>query len=279
MIGKIRKNKGFTLIELSIVLVVVGIMLYAGLSIGSIQLDAAKTKQTKDKLDKIERALQLYYETNNKLPCPADGAADLADGDFGVGTASADNGAVSDTTCTSVTAPIIISAATVAYVGVVPVRTLELPDDFMYDGWDDRITYVVAKNCVDKDNWVDLEVNKCTTGADGNADGNFDEGGNLNVRDNTSNSNRTLYGVYVLVSHGKNSYGAFPDVGGSQIDTGSPAPSASEAFNAKLSGTTPTYTNLYYQDDAIADYDGVANYFDDLVRWKTGPQMGYEKLN
>src|SRR6478735_1969862 len=91
MAPNMRGNKGFTLIELSIVLVVVGIMLYMGLSVGSIQLEAAKVKQTKDKLDKIEKAVQLYYETNGRLPCPANGTLAVTDASFGKGATAGDD--------------------------------------------------------------------------------------------------------------------------------------------------------------------------------------------
>ncbi len=278
----IKKRQGFTLIELSIVLVVVGIMLYAGIAIGAIQVEAAKLKQTKDKINKIDRALQLYLETNNSLPCPSDGELSGDDNNYGKGVKT-DNAAVSDATCANVTG-IDVSAVTVAYMGVVPTRDLDLPDDFMVDGWGNKISYAVSRYCVDKENWSDNDQSsrfKCTTGADGNADYYYDVGGSLSVLDNTGHTSRTAQAVYVVLSHGKNGLGGYTNEGARIMSAAES--SQYDLDNAGLTtadGTSGDATNIVFRDDLILDYDGATAedvYFDDVVSWKTGPQMWFEK--
>ena len=286
-IFKKQSNHGFTLVELSIVLVIVGVLLYTGFGLGAAQLNAAKMRQTRDKLDKIQTALQLYYETNGALPCPAGGTTALTSASFGTGgTVIVSDGIKSNATCANAS-----NLTSNVYNGVVPTRDLSLPDEFMMDAWNNRITYVVSKYCVDPDNWDSNSSSpryftyKCVDGTFGGtpSSGTPDttKGANITVNDLSGTSRTSVNAAaYVIISHGQNGIGAWRRAGGSRI-TGGASTSSNEKENANFAanGTTDSY-NVTYIDGLMND--GTANtstYFDDFVKWRTAPQIQYEKDN
>lgn len=75
--------KGFTLIELAIVLVVLGLLLTAFLTPLTAQFDMRNNAGTKAALSDIREALYGFAVINNRLPCPASGIADPANPNYG----------------------------------------------------------------------------------------------------------------------------------------------------------------------------------------------------
>src|SRR5690242_8346084 len=76
---------------------------------------------------------------NGRRPCPADGQYAINNANFGVEAATPG-------TCTGSTpaAPFGPDAGT-SYVvgGTIPTKTLNISDDYAFDGWGRRMTYVV----------------------------------------------------------------------------------------------------------------------------------------
>src|SRR5262245_59637586 len=76
-LGSVRAL-GFTLVEIAVVLVVIGLIVSGGLLGLSPVLQNNKVTQTNGQMDKIEQSLVLYVIQNGCLPCPAD-PIDIAD--------------------------------------------------------------------------------------------------------------------------------------------------------------------------------------------------------
>lgn len=67
-----KKHLGFTLVEMAIVLVVIGIVLAGVLGTFKAQMDNSRTRETQQSLTDIREALIAFALSNGRLPCPAD---------------------------------------------------------------------------------------------------------------------------------------------------------------------------------------------------------------
>ena len=254
-----RNKQGFSLVELSIVLVIVGIMMYGATSMFTITAEKARLDATNTTLDAIERALKLHYRTVRDLPCPADGRLALTDANFGIRQETVDG------TCVQLQVD-NWSVANID-VGVVPTRTLNLPDSYMFDGWGNKITYVIDNDCdITTISWA-TAITGCAATA------------NITVQDNNVPTQRTANAAYVIISHGKNGVGAWRRNGGATRIPSVATTSTHEIENAAVNtaGVT-TGADTIFRDDFIKDWDGIAaaSYFDDIVRWKVPAQISYE---
>ncbi len=133
MVKRIGLTLGFTLIEMGIVLVVVGLLLSGGLTAVAPVIQNSKISETNQKLDRIEQALILHVIRYSCLPCPATGAD--ASGAVTEGQAAA--GGVytgcpaAPTNCDNVR-------------GVVPWVNLGLSEADVTDGFGTRISYAIG---------------------------------------------------------------------------------------------------------------------------------------
>lgn len=228
--------------ELSIVLVIISVIIGSALSVGTTRSNIARIEQTEAKLNRIEDALGAYLVLNGRLPCPARGNMQTTDSTFGVEWR---NGSNDD--CHGDMEP---SGATEIFVGVVPVITLNLPDEFMFDGWGRRITYIVD------DNFAKLAADFAATNQ-----------GRIIVEDLASPTpnERTDSAIMVLISHGDDGEGAW-------------LKGATTASNARFnpSGAALTGGQLKNAHDP-GDFDSIdatfaqgsrSSGFDDIVRYK-----------
>lgn len=125
--GGARRQHGFSLVELAMVLLVVGFLAALFLPATNTMLDNNRRKETRAKLEALEAAMTRYVMTNRRLPCPADGTQGVANASSGLEQRTAGPPA----TCTAMS------------TGVVPWRTLGVPFDSVIDAWGNLITYRV----------------------------------------------------------------------------------------------------------------------------------------
>jgi prepilin-type N-terminal cleavage/methylation domain-containing protein len=119
-ISQRKQIAGFTLVEIAIALLILGILLSAGLSLATVRRAAAQRDVTQINQQAIKQALINYLGKNHRLPCPAttvDGAENRA------GT----------------TPP-----PCAQYSGIVPYQELGLDRTVALDGWENFISYVVS---------------------------------------------------------------------------------------------------------------------------------------
>jgi len=175
--------RGFTLIEMAIVLVVIGLVVGGGLAAVGPVIQSAKTTETKAKLDTLEAALTLYAMQNSCLPCPA---ANNGDG-TGQFTALASG---CGTGCTSVR-------------GVVPWQTLGLSRPDGSDAFGTRIRYEVTAGLV-------------VAGSMERSGTTYTPLGTVDVQ-TAAAATVTSAAAYVLVSYGPNRQGGYGETTGTQI--------------------------------------------------------------
>lgn len=121
-IDNVKLIKGFSLVELAIVLIVVSLLLVALMGPLAAQQEQKAIMDTKRQMDEAKEALFGFLVSNGRLPCPADPALDTGNVNAGLERAG--------------------GCATVANsIGVLPWRALGLRET---DAWTHRYTYRVA---------------------------------------------------------------------------------------------------------------------------------------
>jgi prepilin-type N-terminal cleavage/methylation domain-containing protein len=194
-----KYNSGFTLVEMAIVLMIVGLLLGGLLVPLSAQMEQRNNADTQKSLTEIKDAIVGYALANGQLPCPADPT---------IATGST-NAGISRTTCTT----------TANSTGVLPWATLGISET---DAWGRRYTYRVTSDFADA--IASATYGGCTPSPIPTlASFGLCSVGNINVL-SAASGGVTIAGSVpaVIISHGKNAAGAYTPQG-TQIAVGSNA--------------------------------------------------------
>src|SRR5574340_117625 len=142
-----QKDSGFTLVEMAIVLMIVGLLLGGLIPTLSAQMESQRINETRKQQDEIQQALIGYALVNGRLPCPAE--ASLA-----TGLANAGVEAVTGNTCACVASSgntvadnSAIACTGTTVTGVLPWVTLGIKET---DAWERRYTYRVTRVFADQ---------------------------------------------------------------------------------------------------------------------------------
>lgn len=231
-----RKYKAFTLVEMAVVLVIIGLMMGILVSGSKAFIESHQRSATTEKLQVIRTAMINHIARTRRLPCPALPAS--ATGVEATWAAPPAPPAPQLSTCAG------LAAFGQTYAGVVPWTTLGLPQDMANDPWAHRISYVVSQSGVTPDGYRragTISVHSTAPIALGAPPaGNQSNVGNL--------------ATVLLVSHGKNGFGAWIPGGG----TMPAAPGLLERENRPIN----TAFVLAPTDDT-----NTANPFDDQLLW------------
>jgi len=150
-------NKGFSLIELCIVLVIIGLLIGPLFTFLDLYLKEKAWRITHENLASISLALGQYYGTFGHYPCPARLDAQNQDKDFGeeteckVGDDKKSGGSTSTnylrpgTGCSGGVCDATGYGGDKIKIGALPNRALGIPFQKVIDGYGNRITYAVTE--------------------------------------------------------------------------------------------------------------------------------------
>jgi prepilin-type N-terminal cleavage/methylation domain-containing protein len=77
------QRQGFTLLEMSVVMVIIGSVAAGGMTTFSASLQQRQLQETQYKLQAIQKALYDFSMVNNRFPCPGDITLSISDPNFG----------------------------------------------------------------------------------------------------------------------------------------------------------------------------------------------------
>ncbi len=159
------KTRGFTLVEMAVVLGIISVVLGSAISLFSASLDGRALRVTQERMKIIQQTLYDYRLANDRIPCPGDAELAMSSQYFGkegvfngttanvVGTSYTSGACVSGSTydgngnktATGTPVPTANSNSIGSVRGMIPVRTLGLSDEFAFDGWGRRVMYTVDR--------------------------------------------------------------------------------------------------------------------------------------
>ncbi len=278
-----RTSKGFSLIEIAIVLVIIGLLATFALGITSQVLNKQRRDTTIARLALIESALTLYVAQNKFLPCPADGTIP--------GTVATPSDQLGKE---QVTPPARSGCVANQQNGILPWVTLGIALADAQDGWGNMFTYRVEESLVPAGS---MDFTNCTPAGTAVAAGTAPNltcavppatspvfptsysstnavtaGRGLRVKNFSANQNLndpsspagppSTGAAYVVISHGENQAGAFQYSG--TLNTGSPTSSSPEQQNYASLPYPPSAAKPYLVDD-VTNYGDANTHFDDFV--------------
>lgn len=269
-----KHTRGFTLIEMAVVLVILSMAAAGGLAVVTRSTDVEKMRLTRERMDKILRATELYAQKWYAVTCPA--SPTQLPTDAGFSRSMGYVGAGPAPTCITATG-LARSASNNVFMGAVPTGTLGLPPEYMLDGWGRKFAFVVDQDMINGQGTflIDKEFFRGN-----NSDILLvDASGNAVVKDATNSpSGAPSAGdarnpVVVLISHGKNGFGAYPYKGTAQVvDSRVTANRTMENDNAHVSADSVAFDTVFraltYKETDTGSA-ATAQMFDDIVMWRT----------
>ncbi len=248
--------KGFTLLEMSIVIILVSAIIGSAGVIFTSLLKKYQYKETQAKLDAIQQALYEYRVAFNTLPCPADVTLAIGSTNFGVAAAN-----IGSCTGGVPAANFTGSDGTAQEVrqGMVPTQSLHLSDDYAFDGWGRRIMYTVNKDL--------------TQAGAFNIVNGYDPTTRITIKNEQGVANTILAG-YVVLSYGANGHGAFPRKGGAtRVNSGSINTDELDNCNCDSNAADTGLNSSFVQKDIALNPANSLDAFDDLLVYGTRVDM------
>jgi prepilin-type N-terminal cleavage/methylation domain-containing protein len=252
-------QSGFTLIEMSVVIVIASLMLTAFIKFFDTQERRSRLDASRVNLSAIENAISEHLSVHGFLPCPARRDSTPGDPEFGAATDCLSGegiaGSCTDGICIQRgrdfdhdNNPATPDVSSRIRIGAVPARALNLPFDVMKDGWGNLITYGVTE--------------KLATSAENYS---LSDGGAISIVDESDTSviEPPGFGSHILISHGPTGAGAIP-FGSSVAVTDCPERGdAYDANNCNFSESDATFRLAVYSNAENASH------FDDIVKYAT----------
>jgi len=241
------KKSAFSLIELSVVLVLLAVIIAASLSSRVVKIKNAESSKSIKQFEEVYKAMGRFAQINGRLPCPASLNKRRENGN-GNGNGSNDFGSevINNGDCSGLGIYLGGSSSQnldLAY-GMVPFKELRLGDKKAKDLYNNRLIYVVDKRMTkvggfNDDSHIISVINKKTQSTK-----EFD---------------------FIIMNQGRNKAGAFSMTKSSQITK---AGSSDEQSNAINQSALPTFDHEFISHSTDPGFDDkiFAKTRDDLIR-------------
>ncbi|WP_039454687.1 type II secretion system protein [Candidatus Jidaibacter acanthamoebae] len=281
--------RGFTLLELSITMVITGIIAVGYLSYKQFNLDNTARTETLRRIKVIEDTILLNLAQNGNLPCPANPSEVIGSTLYGVVNMNFADPLICNPNSGNDLGSMNLGGDTL-YYGTIPTNSIGIPSEYMIDGWGNRFGYVVQKTFINSQTSSSACINTagdfaqdnhsnaayfCFKGqASGSANPSTPDIQILNRAGGSVISNDA---VYVIISYGPNGYGAYlrnsdrnsgSGTEGSNVNRNPMPPAANddEQLNLGCNPTTNSCSKTFYSPQFVSR--SPSSDFDDIVVYK-----------
>ena len=176
--------------ELAVVMIITGIMFSLFVTALLSYMKRSEIQKTLSRIEVVQEALERYVDVNGNYPCAASRTLGPENTNFGRAIASGPPGARCNNAAAAGSGT---SRNGGVRIGAVPVRDLNLPDEFIGDAWGRKFTYAVTEDLATPGSYVA-------------------DGGRIIIRDTAGNSivfpDDSAH--YIIISHGVSGDGSFP---------------------------------------------------------------------
>lgn len=251
------RSKGFTLLEMTIVLIIVSLIMVAIIEVYDRYHQMIKIKKTVEHIQEASLRISSHFPIMLRYPCPAEPTRSISDPDYGV--EQCDFSAIPTGSC-SAEGICVVSGSRDAdgdgtlddiVIGAVPVTTMRdmqginsFTNETSLDGFGNKLTYAVSKNLVSVADFA--FENGVITAID--EFGDF-TAGMINQADPPEPDAH-----FAIMSHGKDGKGSYTPAGVRQGDCATST--AADAENCDDDG-------VFLQ--SLANSANDTSYFDDFV--------------
>lgn len=241
-----KATVGFSFVEITLVLIIFTSLITALITLAPVDTKKAAEISTENRIKHIERAIRAFYNQNGYLPCPAPLDTGLNINGFAISSncAAAPPAGTTD----------FGSGNDRIRSGMIPTRSLDLPDAYAFDAWNDRIVYVVIAGLAQSKVLFDGYTTVLGTSQPIVVK---DEHGNQKHNNNNSTLNPNVV-AFAILSNGRTAEGATNYTGTSLIAACVATTLDSENCNGN---------NIFI--DAPHNYTAGATYYDDYLLWRT----------
>lgn len=263
--SRLRKKSAFSLIELSVVILIISILAAGAMSFSTVALLNSKTKVTNDKMKAIYNALGTFVAKNYRLPCPA--SLKLTKSNAGYGAEAGSNN------CTEGDGIYSSTLESELIYGMVPVKALGLADEMAEDGFGTKIAYIVNANLTKAEYPSETD----------------DSGFSFSETDDEKlvkiyqlpSTNEIDNNAFVLISHGANKYGGVNSNSNSQNNiSGADSYEVSNILTNITENVAPTIDTASFgvisgfaNHVVITAQNSNSDIFDDIVFFKSREQI------
>lgn len=238
-------RRGFTLLELSVALVLTGLVTALFLKISDKSDTASCYVTTKKQIETIKDAVERFAMKHDRFPIPAVRNAGVEDKLYGREAATVADVTISITNNTPLT---VIDDVNGALFGALPFQALGIPVENASDCWGNKYTYAVTKELTDPAKFLDNNTL-----------------GKLSIKTTPSITFLAEAG-YAIISHGADELGAVKNNYAHATDR-----KWCNLNNSLISTYNCSRTNNLISAEFNDGKDGAEKFFDDVIVYRGKP--------
>ena len=253
----IKHKSAFSLIELSMALIIISILLTISVSVSKTAISNNKTADTKNKIEEIYQALGNFVKKHGRLPCPAAINLNESNANYGIEASSCNSAPSSGSGYYK-----SLSESNL-YYGMIPIRTIGLPKESSLDGFGTKFAYIVINGFTNSQ-----KFDQDLSGLNGNYVNSSGSNKIFIKENNGSASTINDEAIFVVVSYGENKNSGWNKNSSSQNTRSNDADEReNDITSIDSSAGNASFDYIFYLSSNNNDN------FDDIILYKTRAQL------